>query len=987
MSSQTARLHQLIVSSELLSPFDLHPIAFTWSSAINQIDIAQILVFSYHFLDVNACSTLLDSSICLTTLSATRTPNHRAGIIQSINYEHSDGALHFYSLGVVTPEWLLTQSITTRSYTGQSTLDIITDVLANYNFDWQLSETLLSSEQSFQPLQQPLNLRTQSDVNNWEFIMGMLADIGISTIWISGDSTDDLGYWLLTNDLNAKNNDEKGSRNLSTKPLTYRYNQDAIVSGQDTVDELQPMVTQRGTRTVTVRADGLAADTIYEGVADDDSTLAIEDNAVLIAAPSRVSSDSDATRLAKLWVAANASHRSSYTVTGSLRGMHIGAPVAINNIPNIQSIDTHCLSMLIIGIEPDSDSVTYQHQAMIKNWLERTSKQSQYNQNNRSSIAAQSLSIPTLNNIPSYAYEIARNTGVWVSAQLLDASIAYCPYPSDASFASHTYSGITQARTGNRSTSIAPSYTATVTDDGQQQTVTTPVWAAVDNSGSADNITPPLRSLQLSSGATHGWQFAPRDGQPVLLTHWYGDIDSPIISRALYDGIGMGDSDTDDTTSRDAGLSNRHNVQGGSSPRWHGGGQSHSQISDDDAHSGWISGIAQYGLTSDTEIALLFDDSPNKIGTQWSINTKQRANAMQPTTTDKATYSPNQHVLELGMLRHRYSNHQSTVSGQGFRLATDNSLQVMGNQGVLLSTFGIRHTQSEHESAWVNDAGQRQLGLGAELSKTFSEAKAANLQSTQAIDQSLAAFKDTAQILDDELNTEVLGAADVLVVSKDSILASSSNTLWTGANIVRQSGCTQSDMVAGNYSLSADTIESLAGVGGQAAASGLHMSANREPLAIQAQGGELRLNSQLGMTIGSEAGVVNISSPKRIKLQTSAGASITIDESGIKLVAPGEITISAVKKGLVMGGRVTPKLPAMPKHHEEFFVLKDVNGELIKNHRYLIELNDGTEFHGLTDKEGKTQTINTNGSKELTIHILDDYSDQYHQFSEDSYSE
>lgn len=116
--------------------------------------------------------------------------------------------------------------------------------------------------------------------------------------------------------------------------------------------------------------------------------------------------------------------------------------------------------------------------------------------------------------------------------------------------------------------------------------------------------TPLLRSLQLSSGVTHGWQFAPRLGQSVLLNHWYGDKDSPLISRALFDGVGIGDSDDKDITARNGGLSNRHNLQSGSSPRWHGGGIGYSHINKDDAHSGWISGIAQYGLTSDSEIVI-----------------------------------------------------------------------------------------------------------------------------------------------------------------------------------------------------------------------------------------------------------------------------------------------------------------------------------------------------------------------------------------------
>ncbi|MGO2121252.1 MAG: hypothetical protein ACTH3L_11090, partial [Psychrobacter sp.] len=168
-----------------------------------------------------------------------------------------------------------------------------------------------------------------------------------------------------------------------------------------------------------------------------------------------------------------------------------------------------------------------------------------------------------------------------------------------------------------------------------------------NSNSNSDNITPPLRSLQLSSGQSHGWQFAPRLGQSVLLTHWYGDIDSPVISRSLYDGIGMGDSDDKDVTTRDGGLANRHNLQGGSSPRWHGGGMGHSQIKDDDTHQGWITGIAQYGLTSDSEVALSFDDTPNQIGMQWSVNTGNKANAQHPTITSSAVFAPDEHVVAL----------------------------------------------------------------------------------------------------------------------------------------------------------------------------------------------------------------------------------------------------------------------------------------------------------------------------------------------------
>ncbi|OLF38094.1 contractile injection system protein, VgrG/Pvc8 family [Psychrobacter sp. Cmf 22.2] len=946
MPSQTARLHQLSVGSDILATTSLYPSAFFWTSSLNQSAISHILVFSYDFLDSNACLSLISTPVCLTTLSAAREPTCRCGLIQAVRYHRSDGAMYFYTLNIVTPDWQLTQSIHTRSFTHQSTLDIITSILSDYDFDWQLSEQLLSSE----PLTTQLAMRIQSDVSDYDFITSLLADIGVTTYWVSGDSIDELGYWSLVSALDEN----------ELSPLDYRYEKSSVQSGTDSVDELQMIAKQLGTRTVVVRADGLATDTIYEGVADDDSQLALDDTAVLLGAPSRVYSDESATRLAEQWVRANGCNREYYSATGAMRGISIGSRVSINNLPSIGYLSTYCTSMTIVGIEPNSDSVSYHNQVLIKDWLTRTTKQT--------TQTAQT----TLSAIPEHGYDIAQDTGIWVSATLLDSAIPYCPYPSLQSFVSSTYTGVTQARTGDQSASRAPSYASQVTDDGLQRTISTPVSAGI--SPHDDEVTPPLRALQLSSGATHGWQFAPRLGQSVLLNYWYGDIDSPVISRALYDGIGMGDSDDNDITTRDAGLSNRHNLQGGSSPRWHGGGLGYSQICEDDTHSGWISGISQYGLTSDSEVTLSFDDSPNQIGMQWSVNTASRANAQNPTTTDKATFAPDEHVLELGVLRHRFSNHQSSNSGQGINLATDHGLQATADSGVLLSTFGIRHMQSEHESAWVNDAGQRQLKLGAELSETLMEAKQAHLQSTQEISSanaSIKAFENAAQVIDETLQTEVLGASDVLVVSKDSILASSNNTLTTAETIVRQSGSTQSDVVAGNYTLTADRIESLSGIAGQAALSGLNISANTKPVAIQAQGGELQLHSQQSMTIGSELGQVNIASPKRIKLQTNAGASLTIDESGIKLVAPGEIKIKAVKKALVSGARANYSVPMMPETIPLFSNKLDVYDLFYQHNFDDIEFQmlrpDGQLIEGVLDEHGRTAPVISDKEEEVNV--------------------
>ncbi|MGP9598008.1 hypothetical protein, partial [Psychrobacter sp. AOP29-E1-4] len=104
----------------------------------------------------------------------------------------------------------------------------------------------------------------QSDVSDYDFVTGLLADIGISTLWVSGDSVDELGTWWLVSGLDEN----------EQIPLTYSYAQSSIQSGQDSVNALQMTTQQLGSHTVMVRADGLAADTIYEGQAADESALA-----------------------------------------------------------------------------------------------------------------------------------------------------------------------------------------------------------------------------------------------------------------------------------------------------------------------------------------------------------------------------------------------------------------------------------------------------------------------------------------------------------------------------------------------------------------------------------------------------------------------------------------------------------------------------------------------------------------------------------------
>lgn len=262
------------------------------------------------------------------------------------------------------------------------------------------------------------------------------------------NSVDELGTWWLVDGLDTS----------ELIPLTYSYAQSSVQSGQDSVNTLQMRSQQLGSDRVIVRADGLAADTIYEGQAVDESPLATDDTTILIGAPSRLHSEDAATYIAEQWVSANRCQRETYQATGAMRGLSVGSPVSINNLPSIGSLSTHCIAVTFIGIEPDNDSVSYHHQVFIREWLQRSVQLIQHHMTNNSHLS-----------IPEHGFDIARDTGVWVSATLLDVSIPYCPYPSKQSFVSSTYTGLTQARTGDIRTSPSPSYASSITEDNLQQ--------------------------------------------------------------------------------------------------------------------------------------------------------------------------------------------------------------------------------------------------------------------------------------------------------------------------------------------------------------------------------------------------------------------------------------------------------------------------------------------------------------------------------------
>ncbi|MGO2126992.1 hypothetical protein, partial [Psychrobacter sp.] len=90
-----------------------------------------------------------------------------------------------------------------------------------------------------------------------------------------------------------------------------------------------------------------------------------------------------------------------------------------------------------------------------------------------------------------------------------------------------------------------------------------------------------------------------------------------------------------------------------------------------------------------------------------------------------------------------------------------------------------------------------------------------------------------------------------------------------------------------------------------------------------------------------------------------AGASITIDDSGIKLVCPGTVKIKAVKKEMVAGAFAKHGILDYQDPHDEMFVIKDTLGNIVSGFAYRIETSDGKIYRGVTNEKGETIRVHT----------------------------
>ena len=170
-----------------------------------------------------------------------------------------------------------------------------------------------------------------------------------------------------------------------------------------------------------------------------------------------------------------------------------------------------------------------------------------------------------------------------------------------------------------------------------------------------------------------------------------------------------------------------------------------------------------------------------------------------------------------------------------------------------------------------------------------------------------------------------------------------------------------------------------------AAQEGARLYAGKGKIEIQAQGDGADLIAKQAIQIISTEDTVYITSPKEINL-TAGGSQVKLNGSGIFPTTGGKFEAKAGQHKFIGGEKVDsrqPELAFLPDYYLTY-VAKDIFDNPLKNKKYLMILPSGEMLEGITDNEGKTQTVTTKGPQKIQISIYDQSHDGFVKFEDNN---
>ncbi|EXS30591.1 rhs element Vgr family protein [Acinetobacter sp. 742879] len=427
------------------------------------------------------------------------------------------------------------------------------------------------------------------------------------------------------------------------------------------------------------------------------------------------------------------------------------------------------------------------------------------------------------------------------------------------------------------------------------------------------------------AGEGYGARFLPRVGEIVVIDFFDGNIDRPFVVGRIHEA-------------------ERHPTQF----------DQKGQLPDTKK----LSGIRSEEVDGKGFNQLRFDDTTGQISAQL-----------------QSSHAASQ--LNLGNLSHPKDKAESEGRGEGFELRTDQWGAVRAGSGLLVSTHKQDQAQGGHLDA--NEAKQQ---IEGSLNNAKALTEVAKNQQTDPLDmlENIQTFLEVLKQEDPKKAAEFQSAV-MLLASPKSIAVSSNEDIHLSAN----GQLTQS---AGD-SINISTQKNIVSHASQkislfAAQEGARIFAGQGKVEIQAQGDGLDVIARKGVQITSTEDTVYITSPTEINL-TANGSQVKLNGSGIFPVTGGKLEVKAGQHLFMGGAKVatqSPELAMLPDYHLTY-IAKDLDGNPLKNKKYLMILQNGEMVSGVTDDQGKTQKITTKGPQKIQISLEDHVHDGFVTFEEE----
>ena len=527
-------------------------------------------------------------------------------------------------------------------------------------------------------------------------------------------------------------------------------------------------------------------------------------------------------------------------------------------------------------------------------------------------------------------------------------------------------------------------------------------WPALD--GADEPVSAWLRVAQPLAGPDGGTLFIPRIGQEVLVGFLEGDLDRPIVRAALYNGRGRGGTaptpggqPAGPQAAERSAFSRSHDhspsgqdsvVAGGHPPAWHGAaaGEQHQRAA--------LSGLKTQEVGGPGYNQLVFDDTDGQL-------------RVQAGTTQHATW------LHLGHLVHQADNHRGSFRGRGFELRTDAWGAVRAARGLLLSTYATEPQAPAGDATAAEALGQqaRQLAeLHDRAAQQHQSVTLASVRGTRAAgacaltdeQPALAAWQAVlaaqAHAHTPELRPggaaggagtagtagaglPATGEPVVVVAARAGLAAVAGQDVLVASDdaVHLSSGRDTTRAVGGAERLhTGQAIGVLAGAhapGEAAAGTGLTLIAAQGDVQVQAQSGPLQIAARGLVHVQSAHAHLDWAAAKKITLRTAAGASVTLDASGITVQCPGKLTVQAATKSMVGASTYAYGMNAMPADapfDEELVLRWPFDDKPIAHRRFEIVRGDGTPVRGHTDANGRTGLQKSDFLEQIRLRLLDE---------------